>query len=87
MLTQGEASDTRVYGIITSYLKEVALSRNLTPIHMYTFATHLLESGADSKGSGTAGHSRMSSTQIYTHNRSKLELFIKKLIRAKEGRK
>jgi integrase/recombinase XerC len=67
---RGKRLTTRgAYGIITKYLRRVAPNRNLTPHSLrHTFATHLLDGGADLRSlQELLGHSRMSSTQIYTH--------------------
>lgn len=67
---RGKRLTTRgVFGIVKKYLTEVVPDRSLSPHALrHTFATHLLDGGADLRSvQELLGHSRMSSTQIYTH--------------------
>ncbi len=59
-----------VYRIINEYLSKVSSKEKTSPhILRHTFATHLLNQGADLNAvKELLGHSSLASTQVYTHN-------------------
>jgi integrase/recombinase XerC len=62
-------TDRSVRRIIDKYVKELSLKKNISPHTLrHTFATHMLNNGADLKTvQELLGHVSLSTTQLYTH--------------------
>ena len=58
-----------MFNIVKKYVKKVTNNQKISPHSLrHTFATHLLNNGADLVSlKELLGHSDLSSTQIYTH--------------------
>jgi integrase/recombinase XerC len=66
----GAAYDKLIYRIVNSYLAMVTTLDKKSPhVLRHTFATHMLNRGADLNAiKELLGHANLSATQVYTHN-------------------
>lgn len=78
----GRLTDRSVRRILDKYVRQLALHKKVSPHTIrHTFATHLLDHGADLRAvQELLGHASLSTTQIYTHVTSeRIQRYIRKI--------
>ncbi|MCF8010774.1 MAG: tyrosine recombinase XerC [Clostridiales bacterium] len=65
----GRITARGIRGVISKYVQQLQIEKGISPHTIrHTFATHLLDNGADLRAvQELLGHVRLSTTQIYTH--------------------
>lgn len=68
-LKGNKLTDRSIRDIINKYMQKTSIQKHISPHTLrHTFATHLLDNGADLKAvQELLGHSDLGTTQIYTH--------------------